>query len=148
MKRVCSHLLLLAQRRSVAKDQEHQVLLLAAQLGGDLAERQVIPQILHLHLDQLFSLESRGSDALAEVAEQGAAFRLARTGRAEVLLTVQADMLAKRREQNQTNPPCPERAAQQPQRWRLEAKASCTPSEHHQTLLTDRWHQVRMDDPR
>lgn len=108
IKRVCSYLIFLGNCRLLAKDQENQVLLFTAELCGNLVERQVIPQVFHLHLDQLLPLESCGSEPLAQVAEQGPTLGLVWAGSAKVLLTVQADVLGKRGEgRNQSQPvPC------------------------------------------
>lgn len=89
-------------------------------------ECQVIPQILHLHLDQLLPLKSRGSEALAEVAEQGPTLGLVGAGRAKVLLTVQADVLGKRGEGIRPSP-CSTRRPQ-PKEAAAALKAQSKPS--------------------
>lgn len=106
IKCACSYLIFLGNCRLLAKDQEYQVLLFTTELCGNLMEGQVISQILHLHLDQLLPLKSRGSEALAEVAEQGPTLRLVWAGRAKVLLTVQADVLGERGEESEPALPC------------------------------------------
>ena len=113
---MCSYLIFLGNCRLLAKNQKYQVLLFTTQLCGNLTECQIVSQILHLHLYQLFPLKSCGSEALAEVAEKGTAFRLVGAGRAKILLTVQADVLVKRRgtASNRSTTAC-DRGAQQPQ---------------------------------
>lgn len=92
-------LLLLLYHRSggfphapVAEHQVHQVLLLPAGVGGDVAQQQVLAQVLHPELHEPGPLEG---SAAQQVAGGAAAQVLLQHGaqRAETLLTVAADVL-------------------------------------------------------
>ena len=87
----------------LAEHQGHQLLLLPAHVGRNVVEAEIVPQVLHLHLHELLPPEGRGAEALAEKAEAGPSAHLARTVRAEVLLTVQAGLLLKSERQRK---PC------------------------------------------
>lgn len=85
---------LLAGGRSVLpQDQLHQVLLLAAQLCGDLVQVQVVSQLLHLELHELGAQERRATTPLAAEAHAGTQGRLHRAAATETLLTVHAHVL-------------------------------------------------------
>lgn len=85
----------LAVRPLVAQHQVHQVLLLPAGVGGDVAQQQVLPQVLDAQAHQLRPLEGR---ALQQVAGSAPAQVLLqhRAQGAEVLLAVAADVLSER----------------------------------------------------
>lgn len=88
---------LLGDYRLLAKHQEHQLLFFPAHFGRDVMEVEIVPQVLHLHLHELLPLKGCCSESLAEKAEAGPISHLARTGRAEVFLTVQAGLLLRAR---------------------------------------------------
>lgn len=84
---------LLGDYRLLAKHQEYQLFFLPAHFSRDVMETEVVPQVLHLHLHELFPLKGCGSEPLAEKAEAGPIPLLARTGHAEIFLTVQTSLL-------------------------------------------------------
>ena len=89
-----------AGRRLLTQDQLHQLLLLAAHLGGHLVQVEVVAQLAHLQPHELRALEQRALEALACQAHAGPRLQLHRAAAAEVLLAVYAHMLQDRTEKH------------------------------------------------
>lgn len=76
--------------------------LLSAQVGGDLVQVQVVPELLHFQLHEFRPLQQVAVETLTGVTETGAGLQLCGAAAAVVLLTVHAHMLTDRRTDRET----------------------------------------------
>lgn len=84
-------------RPLMAQHQVHQVLLLPAGVGGDVAQQQVLAQVLHSELHEARTLEGCSAEQVAGRAAAQVLLQHRAQG-AEALLTITADVLRREKQ--------------------------------------------------